>query len=102
MKIQDHEYYEAIVTAINGNLEGVITYPAYQSTVDEWVKKTQELLPDDISYSAISYIILKICSQTLGMFNGGDILHGIEYTDGKFIVDCSDEYYEHFSVEVEL
>lgn len=100
MKIEDIEYYNAIVTVINENLESV-RFPDYRSTVNDWVDEVMKILPDGKEHF-VAAVILKICAETIGMQVGGDIVHGIEFTDGKFIVDCSDEYYVHHSVEIEV
>lgn len=100
MKVQDSEYYSAIVNVINENVD-CVEFPDYRPTVNAWVDAVMKELPDAKEH-VVAHIILKICSQTIGMQVGSDIIHGIEYVDGKFIVDCSDEYYIHHSVEVVL
>lgn len=100
MKIENAEYYTAVVDVINDNLDFVV-FPDYRSTVNGWVGEVMKILPNAKEH-VVASIILKICSETIGMQVGGDIVHGIEYVGNKLIVDCSDEYYEHYSVEIEV
>lgn len=100
MKIENAEYYTAVVDVINDNLDFVV-FPDYRSTVNGWVDEVMKILPNAKEH-VVASIILKICSETIGMQVGGDIVHGIEYVGNKLIVDCSDEYYEHYSVEIEV